>query len=194
MSQKDDFFSFFQRGNHRIVRSGICADIQTKGGYFSVLSHGCLLFLQQIAVNIAFYGTIVDETGKEILISDGTYSWSEFEHRVLAEKYKHLSVFFETSEDRGKNFLYNLLELIRNRCDKYYEKIGFARYVYTLSRMEPDKNASPEQRNAYRAFSSKMYQWYQGEHAETDCRHLKTAMNLYAYLTREKEETTDAGE
>lgn len=138
--------------------------------------------------------TIVDETGKEILISDGTYSWSEFEHRVLAEKYKHLSVFFETSEDRGKNFLYNLLELIRNRCDKYYEKIGFARYVYTLSRMEPDKNASPEQRNAYRAFSSKMYQWYQGEHAETDCRHLKTAMNLYAYLTREKEETTDAGE
>jgi len=132
----------------------------------------------------------VDETGKKICVNDGTYSWQEFEQKVLEEKYRYLYEFFETSEDRGKNFLYNLLELIRNRS----EKISFARYVYLLSRLEPDRNAPPEQKAAYRKFSSKMYQWYQGENAPADCRHLKTAMNLYAYLTREKEGTADAGE
>lgn len=133
---------------------------------------------------------IVNKMGKQIHISDGTYSWQEFEQNVLAEKYEHIHTFFEASEERGKNFLYNLLELIRNRN----EKINFARYVYILSRLEPDNNASSEQKTAYRTFSRKMYEWYQGENADRDCRHLKTAMNLYAYLTREKEELTDEGE
>lgn len=133
---------------------------------------------------------ILNEAGRKIHISDGTYSWQEFEQNVLEEKFKHIYEFFESSEERGKNFLYNLLELIRNRG----EKINFARYVYLLSRLEPGREASPEQREAYKKFSSKMYQWYQGEHGDADCRHLKTAINLYAYLTREKEEMADAGE
>lgn len=133
---------------------------------------------------------VMDETGSTISVYDGTYSWQEFEQCVLGEKYKCIYDFFETSEDRGKNFMYNLLELIRNRSDK----IHFARYVYLLSRMEPGRNASPEQKAAYRKFSSRMYQWYQGENADAHCRQLKTAMNLYAYLTREKEETAGAGE
>lgn len=133
---------------------------------------------------------VVNGSGKKVSVNDGTYSWQEFEQNVLDEKYRHIYEFFETSEDRGKNFLYNLLELIRNRGDK----INFARYVYLLSRLEPDRNASPEQKAAYRKFSSKMYQWYQGENADADCRHLRTAMNLYAYLKRDKEETADAGE
>ncbi|MCM1047130.1 MAG: type III-A CRISPR-associated protein Cas10/Csm1 [Clostridiales bacterium] len=130
---------------------------------------------------------VLGGAGKKIIVSDGTYSWQEFEQKVLNEKYRHISEFFETSDERGKNFMYNLLELIRNRGDK----INFARYVYLLSRLEPDKDATPEQKDAYRKFSTRMYQWYQGENAEADCRHLKTAMNLYVYLTREKEETED---
>lgn len=131
-----------------------------------------------------------DGAGNTIDISDGIYNWQEFEQNVLEEKYRHIESFFGISEERGKNFLYHLLELIRNR--NAGEKINFARYVYILSRLEPDKKASPEQKAAYKEFSLKMYQWYQGENAEADCRHLKTAMNLYAYLTREKEETKDA--
>ena len=119
------------------------------------------------------------------LISDGTYSWQEFEQYVLGEKYKHIYRFFEISEERGKNFLYHLLELIRNR----EEKINFARYVYILSRLEPEKEASTKQKEAYIEFSSKMYQWIK---SESDCRQLKTAMNLYVYLKREKEEIEDA--
>lgn len=129
---------------------------------------------------------VITESGKTRLQSDGTYRWQEFEQSVLAEKYRHISKFFETSEERGKNFLYHLLELIRARS----EKISFARYVYLLSRLEPDKKASPEQKEAYRIFSGKMYQWYQ--ESEADCRQLKTAINLYAYVTREKEGAKDA--
>lgn len=136
---------------------------------------------------------VADKTGKIREISDATYRWDEFEQRVLSEKYLHIYQFFENSQDRGKNFLYNLLELIRGRG----EKINFARYVYILSRLEPGKDDTKEQneaRESYRKFSSKMYQWYQGANADEDCRHLKTAINLYAYMTRDKEETTDAGE
>ncbi len=131
--------------------------------------------------------SVINEQGKCLKISDGTYSWQEFEQSVLTEKYQYIYSFFEKSDERGKNFLYHLLELIRNRG----EKINFARYVYILSRLEPQKDASPEQKDAYKEFSTKMYQWYRGETEEADCRHLKTAINLYAYLTRDKEEMTD---
>lgn len=124
----------------------------------------------------------VDKGGRlEIRLSDGTYSWREFEERVIGEKYRVLCQFLQTSEGRGKSFLYKLLELIRGR----EEKINFARYVYLLARLEPDKDAAPEQKQAYGEFSSKMYQWIKND---TDCRQLKTAIYLYAYLWREKEE------
>lgn len=166
------------------------------------------------------YHKIVKESGEDSFICDGTYSWQEFEQEVLQEKYQHLCCFFEMVEERGKNFLYNLLELIRSKCNKIDsddlvqlyqnkcdkakyndllksiqnkgDKINFARYVYILSRLEPDRDASNEQKEAYQKFSKKMYEWYRGKNADTDCRHLKTAMNLYAYLKREKEGITDA--
>lgn len=110
-------------------------------------------------------------------ISDGTYSWTEFEEEVIGEKYQVIAGFFDQSEDRGKAFLYHLLELVRNQKDR----INFARYVYILSRLEPEQK---EKQVAYRNFSKKMYEWIQ---SEKDCRQLKTAMNLYVYLNRETE-------
>ena len=65
------------------------------------------------------------------------------------------------------------------------EKIHFARFVYLLSRMEPDERAEQEQKEAYRAFSEKMVQWIQ---SDQDSRELKTAITLYVYLTRGEEE------
>ncbi len=127
------------------------------------------------------YHTIKDSQGIEYQVKDGTYSWKEMEQGVLEEKFQVISKFFTESEEQGKNFLYQILELIRGRK----EKINFARYVYLLSRMEPDKKASAEQKEHYRAFSKKMYQWIK---SESDCRQLKTAIQLYAYLVREKEE------
>ena len=115
------------------------------------------------------------------MVKDGTYRWSDFEGSVLEDKLQVLRTFFDFEEERGKAFLYRLLELIRNQN----ERINFARYVYLLARMEPDEKAVPERREAYRQFSRKMYQWIQNEKDRIE---LKTAITIYAYLTREKRE------
>lgn len=122
-----------------------------------------------------------DKEQKDICVNDGTYPWNIFVKEVLEEKFQILSEFFETSEDRGKSFLYHLLDLVREK----EEKINLARYVYLLARMEPDKKASPEQKENYKKFARKMYQWRQ---EEKDCRQLKTAITLYAYTMREQGE------
>ena len=78
-------------------------------------------------------------------------------------------------------FLYHLTDLLRNT----EEQINVARYVYLLSRMEPDEKQSKEKREAYRTFSKKMYEWSQ---TETDRRELISAIYLYVYLHRGEEE------
>lgn len=114
------------------------------------------------------------------IMPSGTFKWEEFENELIGEKVSLLTEFFFKSEDRGKNFLYNLLSLIRGRDNR----INFARYVYLLSRMEPDKDASEDEINNYKAFSKKMYEWILNE---KDCLQLETAINIYAYLEREGE-------
>ena len=118
------------------------------------------------------------------LKEEGTYGWDLFETRVVKEKYSILQEFFDTSEERGNAFLYQLLELIRNRK----EKINFARYVYILSRLEPEKDADTVQREAYGIFSKKMYRWIKDDE---ECRQLVMAIYLYVYMNREKEEKED---
>lgn len=121
------------------------------------------------------------ESGVAFEISDGTYSWEALKEEVIGEKLRVLWGFFQYSEDRGKSFLYHLLQLVRGQEDK----INLARYVYLLARMEPGEQASQEEKDRYQLFSRKMYKWI---HSEEDCRQLKTAINLYAYQIRDKEE------
>lgn len=118
---------------------------------------------------------------KDINVNDGTYPWDIFIKEVIEEKFRMLSEFFETSEDRGNSFLYHLLDLVRNQ----EEKINVARYVYLLARMEPGRKATKEQKENYKKFSRKMYEWRQ---EEKDRRQLKTAITLYAYTMREQGE------
>ena len=111
-------------------------------------------------------------------ISDGTYNWNEFQKEVLGEKFQTIYEFFETSEDHGKAFLYNMLELIRHQDDR----INFARFVYLISRLEPNRDDDNTKIEKYRNFSQKMCRWIQ---IPKDCRQLKTAINMYTYYTRE---------
>lgn len=110
-----------------------------------------------------------------------TYDWKRFIEHVADEKFGEMKRFFSASEERGKAFLYHLLELLRDEK----EKINTARYVYLLSRMEPDKNSKKEEMESYRQFSRKMYEWRK----DPQMRHeVIAAMYLYVYLTRDKEE------
>lgn len=120
--------------------------------------------------------------GENILkISDGTYSWKEFEDKVIGEKLSLLQNYLKEMGERGNTFLYRLLELLRTQDDK----INFARYVYTIARVEPDYKESDARKAIYREFSQKMCQWIKDE---GDCRQLKTAITIYVYLNRETEE------
>ena len=131
---------------------------------------------------------VKDASGKMLSISDGTYAWDTLEQKVLGEKYRAIAGFLAASSDHGKNFLYKILELLRNRS----EKISLARYIYLLSRMEPEaKKGNEEAMEQYRAFAENMLRWYQ---SEEDVRHLKTAIQIYAYLTRETGDEYEAAE
>lgn len=111
------------------------------------------------------------------------YPWDEFENKVLNEKLSAIKEYFAEEDERGMAFLYHLVDLLRNT----EEKINTARYVYLLSRMEPEKDENGKREN-YRKFSKKMYEWSKDE---CDRKQLITAIYLYVYLNRERGEQTD---
>ena len=96
--------------------------------------------------------------------------------------------YFKVVDEKGKNFLYNLLELVRKRKE---DKINIARFAYLLGRMEPKvqrgakKEEIEEKRDLHREFSRKMYEWIR---VEKDAKELEMAIYLYVYTKREKEE------
>ena len=116
-----------------------------------------------------------------VLDESHVYPWDEFQKKVVEEKVRILKWYFEQTEERGMSFLYHLTELLRNS----EEHINVARYAYLLSRMEPDKNSSKEEKEAYQIFSRKMYEW---GNDTVEKRELITAIYLYVYLKRDKEE------
>lgn len=131
-----------------------------------------------------------DEEGFQKEISDGTYNWDEFINELMGEKYLCIKEFFHNSDYRGITMMYNLLDLIR----KQEEKINFARIVYVLARLEPDRYIAENDKQAvikYEKFSKNIYQWIKNENISEkrglakDARQLKTAMMIYAYLTRD---------
>lgn len=114
-------------------------------------------------------------------LHSGTFKWSVFRKGVIGEKYRCLNEYFCYARDKGNALLYNILQLLQNRS----EKINFARYVYLLSRLEPEKNADSSIKNIYTKFSRNMYEWMKNEE---DVREIVLAIYIYIYLHREKEE------
>lgn len=114
-----------------------------------------------------------------IALFDGenVYHWDTFIENVLGEKFCTIQTFFEKSQERGGNFLYSILELLRNRT----EVINLARMAYVLARMEPDERAEAQVKEEYRIFAQKLYQWMQDPE---DSRQAITAIYIYAYLIR----------
>ena len=107
----------------------------------------------------------------------GLYKWNDFLTKVIEEKFKCLEGFFQASTERGGTFLYNLLELLRS-C---HDKIMTARFVYMLSRLEPEEDKTGEEKQAYKNFSRHMYEWMKDDE---DRRQLITAIYLYVYMNR----------
>lgn len=124
---------------------------------------------------------------------DYTFHWDEFIEDVVEEKLALLQDFFQTFDEKGKNFLYNLLNLIRSRHE---EAINIARYAYFLGRMAPEvKNINDpkevQRKEEYNQFSKQMYQWIRND---KDAKQLEMAIYLYVYMNRTKEEMANEAE
>lgn len=116
-----------------------------------------------------------------IFETDQCFSWQDMTEKVLDEKLAMLKGFFAGQSERGKAFLYHLLDLLRDDS----AAINKARYAYLLARLEPDQSSSPEEKEHYRKFAGKMYEWRNDPKSR---RELLTAIYLYVYMTRNGED------
>lgn len=87
--------------------------------------------------------TLFDETG--------TYTWDDFLNQVMKEKFETVNRFMKITNGYGKGFLYHLLIILRAEDGRFNR----ARYVYYLSRMEPNENSDENEKEAYKRFSEK---------------------------------------
>ena len=138
-----------------------------------------------------------------------SFKWDDFIYSVYDKKFKLIYDFFEENakirknndenvESRGKNYLYNILELVRN-CErseegddeeekksnkmKYGGKLNIAKLAYMLSRLAPEKKAPAEYKDLYDEFSRKLYEWSSNSN---DRREIIMAIYIYAYLQRKQ--------
>ncbi len=116
------------------------------------------------------------------LTHDMTFSWKDFENNVVKIKLNFLKKFFMKTSEKGKAFLYRILELIRGMED---DKINLARLAYTLARLEEalKKDKEAGQIKEINFFSSTIYKWIG---CEKDRKEFIAAIYLYVYLIRDE--------
>lgn len=116
------------------------------------------------------------------LKQDMTFSWKDFENNVVKIKLNFLKKFFMKTSEKGKAFLYRILELIRGMED---DKINLARLAYTLARLEEalKKDKEAGQIKEINFFSSTIYKWIG---CERDRKEFIAAIYLYVYLIRDE--------
>lgn len=114
-----------------------------------------------------------------------TYDWDTFENKVLSEKFEAIKKMYSVCGEYGNAFLYNIMQLLRQAEE---DRINIARLAYLLARREPGKGAPLEVKEEYSRFSANVYNW------AVDCEERKqliTALILYIYTIREKEEDSE---
>lgn len=116
------------------------------------------------------------------LTQDMTFSWKDFENNVVKIKLNFIKKFFMKTPEKGKAFLYRILELIRGMED---DKINLARLAYTLARLEEalKKDKKADQIKEINFFSSTIYKWIG---CEKDKKEFIAAIYLYVYLIRDE--------
>jgi len=111
--------------------------------------------------------------------SDYCFKFDEFINHVYKDKYEYINNFFESQDERGKAFIYKLLELLRGANNK--DKISIARLAYLLARLEP-KKSSPNY-EMFNEFKKNVYEWANDEEHRKE---LELALTLYVYKNRKE--------
>lgn len=109
--------------------------------------------------------------------SDYTFRFDEFIEKVENEKLLFIRGFFNTQDERGKSFLYRLLELIQSE-----DKMDVARMAYYLSRMEDLTKA--ENKKDFKVFKKNFFEWSQAP--KQIKKQVELALVLYIYEIRKE--------
>ena len=140
------------------------------------------------------------KNGITLLEGQFCYKWNDFIADVLKDKYLLIRDYLSLNPlgphkaELGHSFLYKLIDLLRGSS----EKINKARFIYLLSRLEPQSKDQEADANgqgqelvrAYKHFASNMYDFYR------ECKAINAlicAIYLYLYVTRDtdKQNTGD---
>lgn len=125
--------------------------------------------------------TLFDKTGR--------YHWDTLKNKVIGEKLKTIREYMTDNEEHGKSMLYKMLDLIRAR--KNENRLNISRFAYLLARLAPSDKNAPDynaEYSRYINFKDIMYKWI---NSEEDCRQLVTAIYIYIYSVRKKENKND---
>ena len=141
---------------------------------------------------VALFGMDTNEDGTELLCHH-VHKWDAFEQGVCREKLQFLQQSFNlqgTHSDAlpvGKTMLYRLKGLVEE-LDRSGDKINLARFLYTLARMQPQKQKDEakyeRQMEIYGDVLEQLYYWVK---ADKDRKELLTALHLAIYYMRDNQ-------
>lgn len=118
---------------------------------------------------------------------ESIYSWDEFINKVIGEKLRAIEKYISYDSIHAKVMLYKMLDLIRKRNEE--NRLNIARFAYYISKLKPDLDPNDESYinkiENYNKFSKNMYRWIQDEY---NCKQLITAIYIYIYMNRAREE------
>jgi len=150
------------------------------------LSTGIGLFPDKTPVNIMARLTgdleeAAKDNGKDsisLFSKEYTFTYDVFIKDIYKNKLNVIRTFFDKESERGKAFLYKLLDLIRSRDEK--DRISFARLAYYLARLEE----SSKNKKEFAQFKHQMREWFDDSE---QIRRVEMALVLYVYEIRKDE-------
>ena len=150
------------------------------------LSAGIGLFADKTPISLMAHQTgELEEAAKgnekdsiSLFSSDYTFKFDQFITNVYDDKLEQIRYFFNHQDERGKNFIYKLIELLRNYESE--ERMNVARLAYYLTRLE--ELTDKEERDKFKQFKKLFFKWYTNN--ESDRKEAELALLLYVYEIR----------
>lgn len=116
-----------------------------------------------------------DKDSISIFDKDYTLKFDQFIENVYRGKLEHIRYYFNSQDERGKSFVYRLIELLHN-----YDRMNIARLAYYLTRLEDQ--TPKDKKEEFRTFKDLFFSWYTG--SETERKEAEIALLLYIYEIR----------
>ena len=104
-----------------------------------------------------------------------TLKFDQFIDNVYNGKLKSIRYYFNIQDERGKSFIYKLIELLRN-----YDRMNIARLAYYLTRLEDQ--TPKDKKEVFRKFKDLFFSWYKG--SDNERKEAEIALLLYIYEIR----------